>query len=109
MIVRIALYVIAALLLGAHFYRAGHFVLVALCVAVPFLFFWRRRWSLVALQALAYVAAAVWLYAALDLVHVREQMGRPWTAAAIILGTVALLTLVAGALLNSRAIASRYP
>ena len=45
----------------------------------------------------------------LRLVQERRQLGRPWTAAVVILGTVALFTLVAGLLLNSRAIAGRYP
>jgi hypothetical protein len=42
-------------------------------------------------------------------VQMRQQTGQTWTAAAIILGSVALLSLAAGALLNSRAIKDRYP
>jgi len=109
MILRIVLCVIAALLLGAHFYRAGNFALVGLCVAAPFLFFLRKRGSLLALQLLAYAATATWLMAALRLVEMRQQMGRPWTVAALILGAVALFTLVSGLLLNSRTIKERYP
>jgi hypothetical protein len=109
MIVRIVLYAVAALLLGAHFYRAGDFALVALCVATPFLFLHRRRVSLLLLQVAAYVGAAVWVDAAIRLVAVRQEAGRSWTAAALILGAVALVTVVAGALLNSEAIRSRYP
>ena len=109
MLLRIALFEIAAVLLGAHFYRAGNFLLVALCLAVPLLFFHKRRLSLIVLQLMAYAATAVWLEAAIRLVRFRQQIGEPWTAAAIILGAVALLTLAAGLLLNSRAIAQRYP
>ena len=97
------------MLLGAHFLRAGNLALVALCVAAPLLFFWRQRWSLILLQLLAYCAAAIWIAAAVQLVQMREQLGQPWTVAAIILGSVALLTLLAGLLLNSRAIRERYP
>ena len=50
---RISLFVVAALLLGAHFLRAGSLALVALCLAAPLLFFWRQRWSLILLQLLA--------------------------------------------------------
>jgi hypothetical protein len=106
---RIALFAIAAILLGAHFYRAGNYLLVALCLAVPLLFFHKRRLSLVILQLTAYAATAIWLEAAIRLVRFRQQMGEPWTAAAIILGGVALVTLAAGLMLNSRAIARRYP
>ena len=108
MSMRIIIFVTAALLLGAHFLRAGNLALVALCLAAPLLFFWRQRWSLILLQLLAYCAAAIWIAAAVQLVQMREQLGQPWTVAAIILGSVALLTLLAGLLLNSRAIRERY-
>lgn len=109
MSLRISLYTVAALLLGAHFLRAGNFLMVAVCLASPLLFFYRRRWSLIALQVLAYCASATWVAVAIDLVQMREQLGQRWTAAAIILGSVALFTLVSGLLLNSRRITARYP
>jgi hypothetical protein len=106
---RISLYATAALLLGAHFLRAGNLVMVALCLAAPLLFLHRRRWSLFALQALAYGAAGTWIEVTLQLVRLRQQSGQPWTVAAIILGTVALFTLLSGLLLNSRMARERYP
>ncbi len=109
MILRIILYVVAALVLAAHFYRDGNLLLVGVCVVVPFLFLHRRRHSLFALQALAYLGALVWVYTALDIVYVRTQMGRPWTAAVVILGCVAVVTAVAGVLLNARRMRERYP
>jgi hypothetical protein len=109
MIARIVLYIVAALLLGAHYYRSGDLLPVAACVAVPFLFFWRQRPALWALQVFAYAGAVVWIVAALRLVAVRQQAGQPWTVAAIILGSVAAFTAVAGLLLNGRAPADRYP
>jgi len=109
MLLRIVLMLLAALLLAAHFFREGRFLLVAVCVAAPLLFLWKRRWSLVLLQLLAYAAAATWIVVAIRLVEVRQQTGRSWTVAALILGAVALFTLVAGALLNSRSVARNYP
>ena len=109
MSVRIGVFVIAALLLGAHFLRAGNFLLVALCLATPLLFLYKKRRSLILLQFAAYCATASWLWTAFRLVEFRRQMGRPWTAAAVILGAVALLTLVAGLLMNSRCMRERYP
>lgn len=106
---RISLFVVAALLLGAHFLRSGNLAMVALCLAAPLLFFWRNRSSLIALQLLAYGATGTWIAAAIQLVQMRQQTGQPSTVAAIILGSVALFTLVAGLLLNSRAITERYP
>ena|SRR5487761_2577042 len=106
---RISLFVVAALLLGAHFLRAGHLMLVVLCLAAPLLFLWRNRWSLMLLQFLAYCAAGTWIGLAIELVQLRQRWGQPWAVAAIILGAVALFTLLAGLLLNSRAIEARYP
>lgn len=108
MITRVSLYVVAALLIGAHFLRAGNMVLVGLCVAAPLLFFWRHRASLIVLQLFAYLAAWRWIDTALRLVEVREQMGKPWTVAVLILGGVALFTVTTGLLLNARSMRERY-
>ncbi len=109
MIPRITLFIISAALIGAHFFSAGSYALVALCMALPLLLFYRKRWSLIVLQCAAYAASLVWLAAALELVQMRQQMGRPWTTAAVILGAVALFTLVSGLLLNARSLHQRYP
>ena len=109
MSVRIGLFVIAALLLAAHFLRAGSLPLVVLCVATPLLFLYKRRWSLIVLQVAAYVGVATWLWAAVQLVQMREQSGQSWMLAVLILGTVALLTLLAGLLMNSNCMRERYP
>jgi len=109
MSLRIGLFVLAALLLGAHFLRAGNTAMVAPCLAAPLLFLWRARWSLIVLQVLAYGAGATWIAVAVQLVQLRQQSGQPWTLAAAILGTVALFSVLAGLLLNSRAMRARYP
>jgi len=106
---RIGIYVAAALLIAAHFLRDGNIVAVAFCLAAPLLFFYRRWWVLVVLQLMAYGAAATWIVTLLRIVELRQVTGRSWTAAGLILGGVALLTLLAGVLLNSRAFRARYP
>jgi hypothetical protein len=62
----------------------------------------------VLLQALAYGAAATWVYTAVQLVQMRQVLGQNWTLAAAILGAVALYSLLAGLLLNSRVMRERY-
>ena len=109
MSVRISLFVLAVVLVGAHFFRAGSYALVALCLILPLLLLYKKRWSLIVLQCAAYAASLVWIGAALELVQMRQQMGRPWTTAALILCGVALFTLLAGVLLNSRSLRERYP
>ena len=105
---RIALFIVAAALTAAHFFRADSYAMVALSLATPLLFLYKKGWSLVLLQLAAYGATLNWLIATLLLVQMRQQVGRPWTTAAIILGAVALLTLMAGLLLNSRSMRERY-
>ncbi|OIP15607.1 MAG: hypothetical protein CO105_11840 [Comamonadaceae bacterium CG_4_9_14_3_um_filter_60_33] len=109
MTLRIVLFVVAAALTAAHFLRADSYGLVALSVATPLLFLYRKRWSLLLLQLAAYGATVNWMLAIVLLVQMRQQVGRPWTTAAVILGAVALLTLLAGLLLNSRSLRQRYP
>ena len=53
--------VAAALLLGAHFLRAGNVVAAALCLVTPLLFLHRQRWILLPLQVMAYGASASWV------------------------------------------------
>jgi len=108
MIVRIALYVIAALIIAAHFLRMGNVIGTASCLAVPALFLVRQRWSLLLLQGLAYVAAMIWLATAWEIVAMRWSLGRPWHVAAAILVGVAAISALAGALLHSRTFRLHY-
>ena len=108
MLARISLYIVTALLIAAHFLRVGNFIGVAFCVATPFLFFVRQRWSLLLLQALAYVAAAVWLVTAWQIAAERFSFGQPWLRAALILVAVAAVSALAGGLLRSRSLQARY-
>lgn len=106
--IRIVLYVIAAVLLGAHFLRSGDYWLVGLCAATPLCFLKKSPWSLILLQIGAYCGAIIWIATAFQLVAERQQEGRPSTAAVIILGAVALFSLMSGLLLNSQLVRDRY-
>lgn len=78
-------------------------------ILVPLLLLIRKRWSLILVQLSAYAAAGVWLSTAIHLVQERMISARPWSGAAIILGSVALFSMFAGLLLNSRKVQERYP
>ena len=108
MLSRISLYVVAAALIAAHFLRVGNMVAVALCLAAPLLFLVRRRWSLLILQWLAYVAAAIWLATAWQIVDMRLAFGEPWLRAALILIAVAGVSMLAGGFLRSYSLHLRY-
>lgn len=100
MVARIALYVVAAVLTAAHFLRAGDLIAVAVYLAAPLLFLGRRRWNLILLEWLAYVAAAVWLATAWHVAALRLSLGQPWLRAAAILVAVAVVAGAAGGVLR---------
>lgn len=108
MIGRILFYVIAALLIAAHFLRVGNWLGVALCLATPLLFFVRQRWSLLLLEGLAYVGAMIWLWTGWQIAAERSSYGEPWMRALLILAAVAAVSALAGALLRSKAMRPRY-
>ena len=105
---RIGFYVIAAMLIAAHFLRGGDFIAAALCLATPLLFLVRRSWSPLVLQGLAFAAAGVWLEAAWRLATVRQLLGEPWLRGTAILVGVAAVSMLAGALLSGRRVRTRY-
>jgi hypothetical protein len=108
-ILRIIPFVIASFLLAAHFLRNGSLLFALVSILVPLLLLIRKWWILTALQVFCYAAAAVWVYTAVLIVQERMMYARPWGVAVLILGSVALFTIAAAALLNSRAVKDKYP
>ena len=80
------------LLLAAHFFRSGSFLLMAVCVLMIALLFVRRTWSARAMQAMLLLGALEWLRTAVQLANARMEAGDPYMRLAFILGGVALFT-----------------
>ncbi len=91
---KIAPLVISCLLLAAHFFRSGEFVLVAIAVAAPLLLLTRRRWAVIVLQVALFVGAAEWIRTAMSIYAVRAALGQPARRMFVILGCVALFTVL---------------
>ena len=87
--------VISATLLAAHFLRAGLLVMVVFCLAFPLLLLFRNKWATRAVQAILALGALEWVRTLLTLIDERQAAGESWSAAAIILCTVALFNIVA--------------
>ena len=96
------------LLLSAHFYRAGQWPLVALCLAAPLLLLLRKSWVPRLLQALLVLGALEWLRALYLLASMRIALGEPWTRLAAILVTVAVLTALSGLVFKAAALRRYY-
>ena len=109
MILRIILLVVAYLLLGAHFLRSGSLGWMALCFSIPFLLLIRKRWSLIIVQISLYIGSWIWVRTGIIIIHERMMLGIPWIRVALIIGLLALFTLLAGLLLNAPVMKARYP
>jgi len=105
---RITLLALAAILIAAHFLRSFAIIPMLICLTAPFILLIKRRWSLITVQVLTIVAAAIWLNTLNGIVQQRVLEGRSWTASAIILGVVTGYTLLTGWLLNSPSIKEKY-
>ena len=92
---RIALLVLAYLLLGAHFLRFGDTLWAILLAATPLILFTRKVLSLRLLQAgLIIGTCLVWAPTTYQLISMRMMFDQPWTRMAVILGTVMLCNLL---------------
>lgn len=107
-LLRLTPVVLAALLLGAHFYRAGALWLAALAVAALALLFVRRPWAARALQAGLVAGAIEWVRTLATFAAERVSSGQPYARMALILGAVALVTALAALVFETRAMRSRY-
>ena len=88
--------ILSFLLLGAHFYRAGNLALTGLCVGVLLLLFVRQPWVPRLFQGLLLLGAFEWLRSLYVFAAMRIAWDQPWTRLAVILGVVALFTLLSG-------------
>jgi hypothetical protein len=100
--------VLSFLLLSAHFYRAGLWPPVALCLAAPLLLLLRKPWVPRLFQALLAIGALEWLRTLYVFAGMRIAYQQPWTRLAIILAAVALLTALSGLVFRSEALRRFY-
>ncbi len=83
---------LAAVLLAAHFYRAGQWGLAALSLALIALAAVPRRWAARTVQAALVLGAVEWLRTLAVLVAQRLALQQPWGRLALILVAVAVFT-----------------
>lgn len=104
----LALPVLSILVLGAHFFRAREYAMVALCAGLLALLFVRRAWAARALQAALFLGTVEWLRTTARFVELRRGLGQPWIRLAVILGAVALLTALSALLFETARLRERY-
>jgi len=108
MVLRVILTIFAWLLLAAHYSRVDNIPFMILSLLIPLLFFIRRKWALLSLQMLTYAGALVWIQTTVTYARQRAMAGESWLRLALILGAVALFTIITGLLLNSKKMGKKY-
>ncbi len=101
-------FVIAMIILAAHFLRTGASALTLLCLLLPFLLFIKRSWVITTTSLFAYFGGIIWLFVTYDLYLQRAASDQPWARMILILGTVAIFTFAAGILLKTAAVRKLY-
>jgi len=96
------------LLLAAHFYRSGESVMVWASIALPLLLTFRHRYVPALVSAGLVLGAAEWVHTLIAIAQVRMAHGLPWERMALILGGVALFTLLAGLVFLTPGLRARY-
>lgn len=100
---------LSVLLLAAHLVREGVLILVPLLLLMVPLLLVRRGWVARLWQIVLVAAAFEWVRTAVFLAAARNDRGEPWLRMILILGSVALLSVVAALLFEADALNRRYP
>ncbi|MCX5865105.1 MAG: hypothetical protein NTW42_08570 [Deltaproteobacteria bacterium] len=100
--------IFSMLLLGAHFYRAGHLLLAGGALLALGLLCIRRPLVSRLMQGLLVAGALEWLVTAIRLVTDRQAQGLPWLRLAMILGLVALCTLLSALVFRTHALKKHF-
>jgi hypothetical protein len=100
--------IISLLLIAAHFFRTGSYALVIYSGFLLLILFVRNRISARIVQISLVLASFEWVRTTIGLITQREDAGESWTRLAIILGAVALFTLLSAFMFNSKALRKRH-
>jgi hypothetical protein len=99
--------VLSFLLLGAHFYRSANDALVVVAGVLAVLACVPRRWAVRVAQLGLAAGAVEWARATWAFAEVRAAMGLPWLRLVLILGGVALFTLLSALVYRSSRLSAR--
>lgn len=92
--IRIFSIVLSALLLAAHFRWHGMDLLAIPAVLFPALLFIKRGWAARTVQIILFLGGLEWVRTTIEIASRRMDAGESWIRMAIILGAVAVFTVV---------------
>lgn len=91
---RIVLIILSMILLGAHFSRHNAPALVWICLLLPVLLLFRKKWISNMIQFILFLGTLEWIRTLIQLVQIRQAAGQPWIRLIFILGSVVLFTFI---------------
>lgn len=94
-------FVLAMIILAAHFMRVGILPVVAICLLIPALLLIKERWIIGLLRSVAWFATAFWGFIGVSSVLERIAKGDDWILAAFIMLAVTVFTWYSGFLLSN--------
>jgi len=101
--------IFSLILLAAHFSRQNTNYLAIISLAIPLLLFIKKRWVIWLVQAALLAGTFEWVRSTFNYIQIRKEIDDDWTRLAIILFSVALITLISSLLLFRRKVLYRYP
>ena len=99
---------LSALMITAHFFRAGQWLQLVVAVAITMLLLVKERWVPLAVQGGLVLAAGEWLRTMYRMVEYRQAMGMDWRRLVLILGGVAFFTLLSTLVFRLPSLRRRY-
>ena len=96
------------MLLAAHFFRSGMYLLSAICLIFPLLLLIKFKIAVRIIQLLLILGALEWFRTLYNLAAEKITAGLPWTRLALILGGVAIFTALSTLVFKFKSIKTRY-
>lgn len=91
----IAPFVVAALILAAHFFRIGQLPIVSICLGFPAILLYKKPAALFMARAFMVVAILEWGKTTAQFIVERMDAGTDWTRFALIMGCVIAFNIIA--------------
>jgi len=100
--------ILSCLILAAHFSRANLLAFTILSIIVAFLPFYRSGWVPRFMQWFLILGTFEWLRTIFFFVNERIDLEQPWMRLVIILGSVALFTLLSAFTFQNKTLKEKY-
>jgi len=100
--------ILSFIVLGAHFLRLNQMEIGLFALIFPLFLMVKTKWTPRVFQVALLLATAEWLRSGILYVQMRQESGDDWVRLAIIMGGVALFTLLSALVFLNKKIKKHY-